>query len=294
MRNTLFLSLFLIFFIGVFTGESSPQGSKNNKQKLDPNAFFDAASTGDLVTMKKMIKDGVNVNMSDAKGISPLMIAAAYGKPKAVSLLIQSGADINAEDEDGNTALLFANQLRYNEEMAKDGDHREAIRILVSMSMPINIFFPDGLANFGDATITNYEHHTEGSGFEFAYEASGISASIFVYNYGLEKIPDGIRSSTVKNHIQVPVNDLYQLEEGNYVYGIMEVDQSVTSADNRDYLIASYNFFNRKHTLMTVHYLLTGYKNHFIKIRFSYDSNMGYYAQSLMDSFLKSANERLK
>ena len=280
--------------MGVLTGQSSPQSSKKKSAKPDANAFFQATSTGDLETMKKIIKEGINVNISDAKGITPLMIAAAYGKLEPTRLLLNSGADINIEDEEGNTALIYANQLRYNEEMSQDGNHREVIRLLVNRSMPIRLYFPDGFAGFGDVTVKNYERESEGSGFEFAYEASGMNVAIIVYNYGLEKIPDGIRSSTVKNHLQVAINDLYSLEEGNYVYGIMEVDQTVVGAGERDYLMATYNFFNRQDTLITVHYILCGYKNHFIKIRFSYDSNNGYYAQRAVEPFLKSVSELLK
>ena len=44
----------------------------------------------------------------NVKGRTPLMLAAFRGNAEAVLNLLESGADVNARDEDGDTALMFA------------------------------------------------------------------------------------------------------------------------------------------------------------------------------------------
>ena len=44
----------------------------------------------------------------NVKGRSPLMLAAFRGDAAAVLDLLESGADVNARDSDGDTALMFA------------------------------------------------------------------------------------------------------------------------------------------------------------------------------------------
>ena len=46
--------------------------------------------------------------MKDRDNFTPLLIAACYGHAKAVELLIESGADIMAEDKNERTALFLA------------------------------------------------------------------------------------------------------------------------------------------------------------------------------------------
>ena len=46
--------------------------------------------------------------MKDRDNFTPLLLAACYGHANAVELLIQSGADIIAEDKNERTALFLA------------------------------------------------------------------------------------------------------------------------------------------------------------------------------------------
>lgn len=54
-----------------------------------------------------LIEKGANVNETDEKGRSLLMLAAQYGDKEVIKALLNGGADKNATDKDGKTALNF-------------------------------------------------------------------------------------------------------------------------------------------------------------------------------------------
>lgn len=56
------------------------------------------------------IKKGVDVNLRTKHSVTPLMIAAGYTNywDDSLSQLIRAGADLNAEDDYGNTPLTYA------------------------------------------------------------------------------------------------------------------------------------------------------------------------------------------
>ena len=54
------------------------------------------------------LKDGANVNARNRREETPLMTAAAYNTLEAVQTLINAGANVKAEGENGQTALLAA------------------------------------------------------------------------------------------------------------------------------------------------------------------------------------------
>ena len=49
-----------------------------------------------------------DLNLADNDGKTALMLAAEFGSPEAVSVLIQKGANIDRRDDRGNTALTYA------------------------------------------------------------------------------------------------------------------------------------------------------------------------------------------
>ena len=70
--------------------------------------YWDRTSNAVLTKVSKLIEKGANVNIQNENGFTPLMWAAAFGQEKTVEKLIQAGADVNFQDERGRTALMFA------------------------------------------------------------------------------------------------------------------------------------------------------------------------------------------
>ena len=65
-----------------------------------------------LLGIVAMLKGGVNPNVKNDKGNTPLIIAASLGDVDAVQNLLAYRSDVNAANNDGNTALIYA--ARYN------------------------------------------------------------------------------------------------------------------------------------------------------------------------------------
>lgn len=62
-----------------------------------------------IPVMEILMKEGhVSVDERGKLGITPLMYAAAYGDAETVEYLLSCGADVNAVDDDGETAIDWA------------------------------------------------------------------------------------------------------------------------------------------------------------------------------------------
>ena len=69
--------------------------------------FAEAATDGNLHRMQLLNLSGVSVNSRDGSR-APLFLAASEGRLNAVRYLLDHGADVNAIDNTGNTALTEA------------------------------------------------------------------------------------------------------------------------------------------------------------------------------------------
>jgi ankyrin repeat protein len=64
-------------------------------------------SRNDVAGLRKLVAE-LGVNAEDASGMTPLMLAAAFGTREAVSALLDAGADVKAQSRSGVTALHVA------------------------------------------------------------------------------------------------------------------------------------------------------------------------------------------
>lgn len=84
--------------------------------KLDVAASFEtrmlpihwAASDGKNTSLKFLLDFHQDMNVQDANGCSPLIIAVQYGQINSAVYLIKSGADLAVRDNNGDTALHWA------------------------------------------------------------------------------------------------------------------------------------------------------------------------------------------
>jgi len=82
---------------------------KNLEKKL-----LNAAKHGNWNMVQYLIEHhSANVNAADENGYTALMFAAEKGKLGVVKQLVELGADVNLADVDGNTAFSLAAQRRY-------------------------------------------------------------------------------------------------------------------------------------------------------------------------------------
>lgn len=89
-----------------------------------------AASTGQVAVIEFLLDHSAYIDAESPNGTTPLMMAAMYGSPEAVKVLIQAGADLGIKNQVGMTALDFA--VRGNRQNAKElietGLQRQAAR----------------------------------------------------------------------------------------------------------------------------------------------------------------------
>ena len=78
--------------------------------------FLDACRRGDIADVGKMCELFPElINAPDARGFTPLIIAAYNNHPAVVALLLQNGALPDTGDSAGNTALMGASYKGYSD-----------------------------------------------------------------------------------------------------------------------------------------------------------------------------------
>ena len=79
---------------------------------INSDNLFRWVTKRNLIGILAMLKGGIDPNVKNEQGNTPLIIAASLGDVEAVRNLLAYRADPNAANKDGNTALIYA--ARYN------------------------------------------------------------------------------------------------------------------------------------------------------------------------------------
>jgi hypothetical protein len=81
----------------------------NARDQLEGTALVRAGgSFGNLESVQVLLSVGADVNVQDKNGMTPLMWAARWGDAPRVQALVKAGADVGARDSKGRTALDWA------------------------------------------------------------------------------------------------------------------------------------------------------------------------------------------
>lgn len=71
-------------------------------------ALFRAAEQGDTAAIQRLLADGAPINAQDEQGRTAVLIATHARQTDAVRTLIEAGADINIRDQRSDNVLLYA------------------------------------------------------------------------------------------------------------------------------------------------------------------------------------------
>src|SRR6202453_364912 len=78
----------------------------------EPDKFYSAIRENNLAQLKALLDQPASANLADhsadRRGITPLMYAAEVGSVDAMRVLIDRGADVNAQNDFGSTALMWS------------------------------------------------------------------------------------------------------------------------------------------------------------------------------------------
>lgn len=88
---------------------TAQQSTLSSKVKAPTIDIHTAVVTGNVEALKQHVAAGTNINEKDPYGgSSPLISAALFGKTEMTKILIDAGADLNFQNNDGSTALHTA------------------------------------------------------------------------------------------------------------------------------------------------------------------------------------------
>lgn len=93
-------------------------------------SLFEAAKEGDIEGVKRFHKKGADIDAREILGETPLIRIAAvpWASPEMARTLVELGADVNASDKYGWTALIWAARI----------NHFEMVKALVGLEADIN------------------------------------------------------------------------------------------------------------------------------------------------------------
>ena len=92
-----------------------------NKTGWAPLHYAAASTTADAAAMVALLLEHhAYIDAASPNGTTPLMMAASYGSPEAVKLLVEAGADIAMRNQKQMTAMDFARRA----------ERRDAVELL--------------------------------------------------------------------------------------------------------------------------------------------------------------------
>lgn len=103
------LGLMFIGFYGSISLMAMIPDQLNVSADRSMQAFFNAVHAGNIAEIQRQLHAGADVNAVNHYGLTALMLAVVTNHLEIVKLLLAAGANVNAVDHDGMTALMFAN-----------------------------------------------------------------------------------------------------------------------------------------------------------------------------------------
>lgn len=70
--------------------------------------LYSVLRAGDLPGLRKLLENGISTNLADSRQITPLMYAAEVGSVEAMRILLDHGAEVDAQNAFGSTALTWS------------------------------------------------------------------------------------------------------------------------------------------------------------------------------------------
>ena len=88
--------------------ESKREKAKKKIPPISDSDFLRLCISGGIKSVEEAITNGANVNAKDNDGWTALMLATLYNHAETAELLLKHGADVNAKNNDGWMVSMYA------------------------------------------------------------------------------------------------------------------------------------------------------------------------------------------
>lgn len=145
--NLLWIILMLTGVIGLFDAMAFAEKMADEAtEKL--KVLSESMKPSDITQIRKLIKNGADINAYNKYGGTPLVMASGKGHTQIVKLLLSAMADVNTTLADGATPLYVASEQ----------GHIEVVALLLSAMANVNAAIEDGTTPL---LIASQKGHTE-------------------------------------------------------------------------------------------------------------------------------------
>ena len=133
------------------------------------------------------------------------------------------------------------------------------------------IKLPAILTGLERGDLTDYEASTPGLGYSVAYRGGPVVATLYIYDLGLDEIPEGPKSKVVEEAYLGAVGDAVNSSQYEEV-DVLSQTYSGSEPHGPEFLhaaIAALEKSSLGYRAVMTHVFVTGHKNKFVKIRAS-------------------------
>ena len=85
-------------------------GGEDRGERRPAEGLVEAAGAGDLTAVRRLLSDGADVDARDERGRTAVTAAAMNQHVEVVAALVDAGADVDIQDDDRNNPLLLAGE----------------------------------------------------------------------------------------------------------------------------------------------------------------------------------------
>ncbi|MCE9561069.1 MAG: hypothetical protein K8U57_03340 [Planctomycetes bacterium] len=137
-------------------------------------------------------------------------------------------------------------------------------------------------------------------GYSVAYTTPGLTISVYVYDKGLAAIPTGAKSDIVRDEMKQVVADIEELKKRGQYTSVKEVgkEETIRLGEGKNAPTALRRKFEiarpKEAEARFSEAYITGYKDHFFKIRVTYVKDGAEKSEKLIQSLLEALGPQLK
>ena len=155
MKTKLLILGCIVCLVALMILDSCATTPETRRERM---ALFQSVESGDYAEVKRLVEAGANVNAQDRDGYTALMQASGRGHTEIAKLLIEAGADVNAHDIYVPSRGGVDYELPPSTPLmwASLGGHTEIVKLLIEAGADVNTTDNGGHTALWFASIEGY------------------------------------------------------------------------------------------------------------------------------------------